>query len=283
MQLYRGFNLTLQIDDSQKFMGVSESEIENYSRKIAEQRKKLKEKMESRLTTNLNSDGSIDGSKLSDEWFPNLKADIFISHSHKDLKKVKRIAVWLEKNMNLSAFIDSSVWGSADELLKEIDDRYSVLKYDDRGKPITYNYGVRNYTTAHVHMMLSTALMEMIDSTECILFINTPKSIKLTDYQERKTKSPWIYNELKITDIVQKKMPKRLLLKNYKDILSSERTFKNYSVPEIDYDVDKEISKLYHLSRDDLYNWDQLYNNINNGGQLHSLDVLYLKHPLNRK
>lgn len=271
--------MTLQIDDSQKFMGVSENEIENYDRKITEQRKNLKEKMESRLTTNLNSDGSIDGSKLSDEWFPDVKADVLISHSHNDLNKVKRIAVWLEKKMNLTAFIDSSVWGSADELLKEIDDEYSVLRYDKKRNP-TYNYNIRNYTTAHVHMMLSTALMEMIDSTECILFINTPESIKLTDYQERKTKSPWIYNELKITNIVQKKMPRRLLLENYKEILASERAIKNFSVPEIDYDIDKEISKLCHLSRDDLYYWDQLYNDINKGDQLHSLDVLYSKHPL---
>lgn len=45
----------------------------------------------------------------------------------------------------------------------------------------TYDYNLRNYTTSHVHMMLATALTEMIDNTECIMFYNTPNSVLLAD------------------------------------------------------------------------------------------------------
>jgi len=273
--------LTFNIDDSQEFFDVSEIELEDYDKKITQQRKNLKNNMESILSTNLNSDGSIEGNQITSEWFPKVKADVFISHSHNDLRAVKRIAVWLEKKMNLTAFIDSTVWGSADDLLLEIDNEYSILKYDKKGKP-TYNYTIRNYTTAHVHMMLSTALMEMIDSTECLFFINTPHSIKLTDFQERKTRSPWIYNELKVARVVEKRKPKRYLTEEYNKILTSERIFKNYTVPEVAYDVSKELLKLNHLTRDDLYMWNKLFDE-NKSNQVNALDVLYLKHPVEKR
>ena len=55
----------------------------------------------------------------------------------------------------------------------------------------------------HVHMMLSTALANMIDKTECIMFLNTPNSVSTRD-TKLKTYSPWIYNEIEITRIIEK-------------------------------------------------------------------------------
>lgn len=49
--------------------------------------------------------------------------------------------------------------------------------------------------------MLSSALAKMIDKCECIFFPNTPSSINLN----KKTESPWIYYELNIADLVQKR------------------------------------------------------------------------------
>ena len=66
--------------------------------------------------------------------------------------------------------------GYCDDLLRQIDNEH--CKKED-GK--TYDYNLRNYTTSHVHMMLSTALTEMIDKTECIMFYNTPNSVSLAD------------------------------------------------------------------------------------------------------
>lgn len=82
----------------------------------------------------------------------------------------------LYDEFKLTAFVDSCVWGYCDDLLKQIDNEYCKKK---DGK--TYDYELRNYTTSHVHMMLSTALIEMIDNTECIMFYNTPSSVTLVE------------------------------------------------------------------------------------------------------
>ena len=120
--------------------------------------------------------GHIDGDSMKSNWFQMENVDIFISHSHQDITKVKAFAGWLYDEFKLTAFIDSCVWGYCNDLLQQIDDEYCKKK---DGK--TYDYNLRNYTTSHVHMMLATALTEMIDNTECIMFYNTPNSVLLAD------------------------------------------------------------------------------------------------------
>ena len=49
---------------------------------------KLYSGMKRKIDNNLQhfyKDGVLDGSLLSKEWFPEIKADVFISHSHKDI------------------------------------------------------------------------------------------------------------------------------------------------------------------------------------------------------
>lgn len=43
-------------------------------------------------------------------WFPQIKADVFISHSHSDEKLAIIFAGWLYNAFGLTAFIDSCVW-----------------------------------------------------------------------------------------------------------------------------------------------------------------------------
>lgn len=48
-----------------------------------------------------------------------------------------------------------------------------------------------------MHLLLQGALAKMIDRCECLIFVNTPNSIKMTDVQnETNTASPWIYSEM---------------------------------------------------------------------------------------
>ena len=61
-------------------------------------------------------------------WFPQIKADIFISHSHKDEDLALALAGWLKVSFGLTAFIDSCVWGYANDLLKMIDYKYCYQK-----------------------------------------------------------------------------------------------------------------------------------------------------------
>src|SRR5438309_1285086 len=66
--------------------------------------------------------GKVDGSEMQDHWFPKIEADVFISHSHTDELAAIELAGWLKDQFGLNSFIDSCVWGHADELLKQVDD-----------------------------------------------------------------------------------------------------------------------------------------------------------------
>lgn len=52
-----------------------------------------------------------DGVAIQDDWFPEINADIFISHSHGDCDLANGIAGWMNEEFGLRCFIDSNVWG----------------------------------------------------------------------------------------------------------------------------------------------------------------------------
>lgn len=143
--------------------------------------------------------GVIDGTKLQNDWFPQINCDIFISHSHKDENLAIFLAGWLYERFQLKSFIDSCIWGFADDLLKIIDEEHC------KNANKSYNYKLRNYSTSHVHMMLNMALMQMIDKSECLFFLNTPNSIDLSNIETR-TLSPWIYSEIGISQMIEKRI-----------------------------------------------------------------------------
>lgn len=101
------------------------------------------------LTKFIYGNGHIDGKSMKDSWFQMEDVNIFISHSHTDLTKVKAFAGWIYDTFKLKVFIDSCVWGYCDDLLLEIDNRY--CKNKDKN---SYNYKLRNYTTSHVHIIV---------------------------------------------------------------------------------------------------------------------------------
>lgn len=92
----------------------------------------------------------LDGDGISNDWFPTIDSDVFISHSHMDEKYVIAFAGWLKEKFGLQPFIDSCVWGYSNELLREIDNNYCKNDYGN-----TYNYEKRNVSTSHVHMMFA--------------------------------------------------------------------------------------------------------------------------------
>lgn len=137
-------------------------------------------------------DGVVDGTLLQNFWFPTQAAeyDVFISHSHNDLDDAVNLASWLEKRCGLRCFIDHFVWNSADDLLKRIDNAYTWEPERN-----VYDYNKRNFSTSHVHAMLSMAILDIIDRSECCFFIESDESISLEGIKT-KTLSPWIYEEL---------------------------------------------------------------------------------------
>lgn len=218
------------------------------------------------LSEYISEDGIINGSELKENWFSISEKSIFISHSHKDINKVKAFAGWLYESFGMETFIDSCSWGYCDNLLNKIDKRYC---YSSKTK--TYNYKLRNYTTSHVHMMLATALTEMIDKTECIIFFNTPNSINMSEEldsikKNEKTASPWIYHELMMTTMLKERSPirKSMVLEH-----NAENKF------QVHYDVTKVLKTMPQLSDDALKTWKNKWKNNPGNFNEEALDMLY--------
>ena len=118
--MYRGFNLSLE----RKFF-KEENFKYLYLRKVGFKSLTCqKATIKGIINSFIDDDGFLDGSKMQANWFPQIKADVFISHSHKDRELALTLAGWLRETFGLTAFIDSCVWGYANDLLKMIDNKY---------------------------------------------------------------------------------------------------------------------------------------------------------------
>ena len=160
--------------------------------------------------------GIIDGERLRNFVFPTDNYDVFISHSHDDLEKAKQFAAWLEEKYNYRVFLDSFVWNSADGLLREIDNLYCKQRNG------LYNYHRRNYSTAHIHTMLSMSIMEIIKRSKVGILIDSHHSInleRLRNSNQAKTLSPWIFQEI-------------MLMRQFANSESSTRMFSSENLNE---------------------------------------------------
>jgi hypothetical protein len=271
--MYRGYNLDLSTSEKQAFLGVEGYEIVAYENRMTHLKNGLQKKIDETIHLPRTSDNRVDGTKLINDWFPDYQADVFISHSHNDVRTAKRLACWLEKEFGLTTFIDSTVWGNANDLLEKIDKKYCVLKREKDGSIASYNYQIRNFTTSHIHMMLSTALNDVIHSTECIIFMNTPESLKINEVENKKTVSPWIYSELKTASIVERIYPRE---KSIQESIEKRYLQHNYSQRnklEVEYDVKKQLAIFENLDADKLQLWQSKFTTRKN--HEHPLDILY--------
>lgn len=153
------------------------------------------------LLTYTGENGELNADQLVKQWFPELRADVFISHSHLDKELAFGLVGWLKEKLGVTAFVDSMVWGSADELLKQIDDKYCKNENED-----AYSYSKRNLSTSHVHMMLAMAIAKMIDSCECLFLLSTPSSISAgnTITNASQTSSPWLFTEVVLSSLIRR-------------------------------------------------------------------------------
>ena len=230
--------------------------------------KTQKKKIHSQLNTYLIEESQLDASALEEDWFPSIDANLFISHSHKDQDLAIALAGWLYQIFGITSFIDSCVWGYADDMLKMIDEEYCVSKRNDDGSIGTYSYKKRNQSTAHVHMILNTALHKMIDKTECLFFLNTPNSIVIDDViSGTATASPWIYSELMFSRMCSKRK-----LSEYRQSLQHSAIFEHTEL-KVKYEVsinhlediyDRDLIELwkYGSQNDPLAALDDLYENL---------------------
>lgn len=264
MSMYLGFNLDTVKDFSQyKKRG---EDIFN------QQKNRIQTELERYFYSGTTT---INGKKLEEDWFPQVKSNVFLSHSHNDLDEVLGIAGWLYEKFGLIAFIDSSIWGFSNELLRQIDDDYCYDKTNHM-----YDYNRRNYSTSHVHMMLSMALLKMVDRTEALIFINTPNSISpVSETIQQTTKSPWIYSELVFSNLIRKTQPSR------KKYITRESTIFNEAKSlDIAYEVHQYLNNLIELNDKNLDFWLKKHSeNVVRGENMHPLDCLYAQFNINSK
>lgn len=233
MRLFTGFKLSDDFDFG-KYKSVGEQIFQ-----------KNKAEVSNSLDKYFDVNGSIEGTKLQSDWFPQIECDIFLSHAHKDEDLAKGLAGWLYEKFGLKVFIDSCVWGYSLELQRILDNEYCKNKGDI---PVSYDYQKVMYSTSHVHMMLSTALTMMLDKAESVFLLNTPNVISTKKTIEQ-TESPWLYHEIAMTRMIRRKK-----LSDYRETELIKKGYFNEQAPlKIKYDVD--TSHLHDLNNLDLLNW----------------------------
>lgn len=164
-----------------------------------------KKTVRQQLKNYLSPDHGLDGDAIMQDCFPQIEdVNFFISHSHKDEKIAIQLANYIFCCFGMKSFIDSMVWDYAQDLLRDIDDEYSILTED----PKVYNYNKVGLSSSYVHMMLATSLTAMMDKCDCIIFVNTPNSIDPSEIEQSPaTFSPWIFHELSMIQYLKIKRP----------------------------------------------------------------------------
>ncbi|EJC6764989.1 hypothetical protein MX824_003453 [Vibrio parahaemolyticus] len=198
--------------------------------------------------------GDLDATALKETWFPEIEnTHIFLSHSHKDKKLAIQIAAMLKYILRLNVFIDSCIWGYADELLFEIDNKYALNPNTN-----TYSYEIRNQTTSNIYLILQSSLMTMIDSAECLFFLNTENtvtSLKEQSQIETRTSSPWIMSELQFSSIARRKQSSHANRKNEMYFVNKAQGVSNDMNFQMSHKLPMEHLK--KLSLPDWYFWVQ--------------------------
>ena len=200
--MYAGFNLDVSQSDSLSSSIKFSEYLSRENDPFADQVKAIQSKLNEYV---LEGTDIPDGTAIQDDWFPEMNADIFISHSHKDVELAQGLAGWIYKTFGLKCFIDSNVWGYADHLLEQINSKYSNKREEQSGR-VLYDHESCIAASKHVDTMLTIALYKMIDRCECIFLLNTDNSIQpYGDMPHDKTFSPWIYSEIVCSQLIRKK------------------------------------------------------------------------------
>lgn len=79
--------------------------------------------------------------------------------------------------------------------------------FKKKGNAYTRNDQYR--VISHVHLMLNTALMQMIDRCEAFFLLNTPYSVSVDKIIGDSTYSPWIFSEIAMYHLIEKVEPRR--------------------------------------------------------------------------
>ena len=143
--------------------------------------------------------GVFDANKLIGQWFPIVKADVFLSHSHDSKGEVEALASYIESKTGKVVFVDSLYWDSADKMVELFCD--FIAERGDKGR---FKVGPLLKASEHVHCMLERSILVMMDKCDDFIFLDESSSVSNV------TLSPWIYSELEFSKhlLVSKRMIK---------------------------------------------------------------------------
>lgn len=268
--MFTGFDLRVNKDNDilgdrnnfDKLMQVGKHHLDDQKARYSEELKEY-------ITKN-----NIDGTRVQDEWFPQIDADIFISHSHDDEDLACALAGWIHETFGLRCFLDSNVWGYSKELLEIMNAKLSN-KRENKDGGYLYDHQSCNNVSQHVNAMLSIALQKMIDKTEAVILVNTENSVQVcTENHMNQTYSPWIYTEIACTQIVRKKP--LLAYRDYKMNLKRENVLFESVRSAIQFTISYTVSldHLKSLEEEDLEKWEEEYCE-NKEDYEYPLDALY--------
>lgn len=219
----------------------------------------------------------IDAEAVEKALFPSSSDyDVFLSHSYGDITLATRLGAVLQ-SIGLKVFIDSHVWGSVYDLLKAIDDKYCLNPGGE-----TYSYEKRNRSTAHVYIILNSALQKMIDKAEAFIFLNTGDSITRVSMNvfveasdEEKTYSPWIHSELQFSALTEKREPERFKKKPRPVLLHEAQGFIAKSMGDLKIAHHAPLDQLYRLQEKQVTKWVIDVSASGSARTEHPLDKLY--------
>lgn len=163
--MYAGFNLTFS---KEFFCKISNQPSERYHHYTKIGRGTLQkipdQKLDDYINRFFNNNTILDANHIQEDWFPCIDADVFISHSHDDKYLVEALAGWLYEDMGISVFIDSDVWGYADTLLEQINDKYSNKRWDGTGYVYDHEKCNRVYPNKkHIEKSIAEQLKQHVD------------------------------------------------------------------------------------------------------------------------
>lgn len=202
--MYRAFLLKIN-----RSMPHRKRRIGIYKRKVVDSSSRLMAQLEGLL---LGAD-AIDAESVSALMFPRGAPDVFLSHSYLDRAYAVELAAKM-RGLGLNVFIDSEVWGSVYDLLRKIDHKFC---WDEQTQ--AYSYEKRNRSTAHIYMILNSALQHMIDRSEAFIFVASNNSLviegtksEINNLDGEKTASSWIHSELVFSSMVRRNVPERMVI-----------------------------------------------------------------------
>lgn len=262
--MYRGFSLNIE-NESSFDNDIKPYELDsNYKTLYDNINPDTKSIINKKINYFVGDNKEINLTDIGENWFPEIEADVFISHSHKDEKLAIKLALWLHYCFGIKAFIDSTVWGYSRELLYNIINNTAYDYFFEY--PNSYKFDETLNINSHIDMLLSMALTKMIDKCECLIFLNTPNSISRENTME-KTYSPWIYHEIGISKIIKNNMPNRLKLKIKQHSFSNEE-LKSY--------FQTNTSHLFKLNENILNSW-KINSKMSGAEELNYLYEIYKK------